>query len=201
MDTAADHPLKQIQESVAHRLSLKLWEKEELVLNRRIEQKETRRRNIQNEIYQLLGLYFVFLGVVLTAIFQAGAQPSHKTCKCWWSPFFLTAIALVVTLGGVHKKFHLQSEIQNQVEEEKENSKALFQSIQRLRAEGTRFDLNAERPSTKSHQEPPLILRAADWGYWWGYRGLVTLLLIAFSAIVLVSCRSVLCLSSKPSKP
>ncbi|KAH9330302.1 hypothetical protein KI387_002410 [Taxus chinensis] len=190
MERAACHPLEQIQKSRAHRLCLQLWENEELILNRRIEQKETRCRNIQSEIYQLLGFYVVFQGVVLTAVFQAAAQPNAKTCKCWWSPFILTAIALVGTVGAVHHKFHLQSEIQNQVEEEKDNSRALFRSIQQLRSEGAKFDLNAHSPRSIRRQETKGEgAWEWEWGCLCGYRGAITLILIVFSSISLLSSR------------
>eukprot|EP01018_Ginkgo_biloba_P016546 Gb_35602 [translate_table: standard] len=186
-----EHPLKQINDSLPHRLTLQLWEREEGVLSRRIDQKEARHRNIQNEIYQLLGLYFVFQGVVLTALFQAAAQPNRKTCSCWWSPFVLTVIALGATIGAVLHQFHLQSEIQTQLGEEKEDCRVLFRSIQSLRSKGIRFDLNKPPPNTRL----PKVARSFHcWEYWWSYRGAVALILIAFSTITLVSCRVLLCL-------
>jgi hypothetical protein len=50
--------------SVSIRLQLKNWEEQAKSISRRIERKENRTYAVKNEVYQLLGFYLVFQGVV-----------------------------------------------------------------------------------------------------------------------------------------
>ncbi|KAH9330301.1 hypothetical protein KI387_002409, partial [Taxus chinensis] len=187
------HTFEEIEDSLAHKFTLDLWEREEKVLSNRINHKDTTRMSIQNEIYQLLALYFVLQGVVLTALFQGLQAPNQNTCKSWWIPFAFSALSFLATVAALHHKFREQLEIENNLQQEKQECRALFKCIQDLRANGALFDLNTIPISNHPHSQPAIASKVFDIGYWWGYRGAVTLILFAFSAVIFYSCWFVLC--------
>lgn len=187
------HPLEEIENSLPHKLILGQWEKEEEILSRRIEQKDTRHMSIQNEIYQLLGLYFVLQGVVLSALFQTLQQPNHNTCDSWWSPFSFSALCFLATLAALHHNFRVQLQIEEELLQEKENCKILFNCIENLRVKGAFFDLQTRLTSRQDCTSTTPAKGLWCWSYWRGDRGIVTLILCAFSVIILVSCWFVLC--------
>jgi len=97
------------------RLQLKNWEEQAASIAKKIERKETRTFVVKNELYQLVGFYIVFQGVVLTAVAQAGAL----TCEQWWSPFTLSLIASIVTIVGVYQKLDAFRDVKDNLKEEK----------------------------------------------------------------------------------
>lgn len=82
------------------RLSLEEWENTMKMALTRIEFTETRGINAKNELYQLVGFYSVFQGVVLTAV----ALSSSLKCQTAWGPAALSAFASIVFIIGVHQK-------------------------------------------------------------------------------------------------
>ena len=62
-----------------------LWGKTELVLQTRLDKATMQVNSVRNEVYQLIGFYTVFQGVILTA----AAQSSVLKCHNWWTTFFL----------------------------------------------------------------------------------------------------------------
>jgi hypothetical protein len=62
--TAELGSLLEIENDPTLRLQLKNWEEQAKSISRRIERKENRTYAVKNEVYQLLGFYLVFQGVV-----------------------------------------------------------------------------------------------------------------------------------------
>jgi hypothetical protein len=81
-------------------LLLKDWEKQFKVARERIETKTTRTNSAKNDLYQWIGFFSVFQGVVLTAV----AWSSTLGCQQSWAPASLSLIASVVTIVSVHFK-------------------------------------------------------------------------------------------------
>lgn len=76
------------------------WEKTLDTLQKRREYKEAQRDAIRNEIYQVIGFYIVFQGVLVTAV----AQASVLRCTNWWTTFILSLLTSLVTIGAVLQK-------------------------------------------------------------------------------------------------
>lgn len=198
-DEASDskHPLLEIEENVALKKRLAQLEKEEDIVRQRVENKESSRSSTQNEIYQLFGLYFVFQGVVLSALFQAasgGHSGSNSAlCKLWWLPFSLSLVASVATITATFHKLHDHGRIEYALELEKEDARAIFNLMQEMRQMGNKFDIyKGPQVKGKSRGEPNFFncifhrsLRAYTVG--------VTLVLTVFSGFLLVACKLVLC--------
>lgn len=113
--TAELGSLLEIENDPILRLQLKNWEEQAKSISRRIERKENRTYAVKNEVYQLLGFYLVFQGVVLTAV----AQASVLTCEEWWSPFILSSMTSIVAIVGVYQKLQSLHDVEENLREEK----------------------------------------------------------------------------------
>jgi hypothetical protein len=91
-----------IKKSRRHRVALEEWEKKDELFAQRVDRKRKQSLSVKNEIYQLIGFYSVFQGVLLTAV----SQSNLLHCNNWWTAFFLSAFASIVCIAGVIQKFH-----------------------------------------------------------------------------------------------
>lgn len=94
--------LKEIEGDLRLKLILKDWQSKLKESQERKERKQSLSLNVKNEIYQLIGFFILFQGVVLTTVSQA----TQLTCHTWWGPFALSLLASLTTLVGVCNKFH-----------------------------------------------------------------------------------------------
>ena len=85
-----------------YNVALEIWTAKDKLFASRVEKKTKQSLSVRNEIYQLIGFYSVFQGVLLTAV----AQSNLLHCNNWWSAFTLSALASLVTVGGVIQKFY-----------------------------------------------------------------------------------------------
>ena len=85
-----------------YNVALEVWTAKDKLFASRVEKKTKQSLSVRNEIYQLIGFYSVFQGVLLTAV----AQSNLLHCNNWWSAFTLSALASLVTVGGVIQKFY-----------------------------------------------------------------------------------------------
>jgi glutamate-1-semialdehyde aminotransferase len=113
--------LLEIENDPILKLQLRNWEEQAASISRRIERKENRTYVVKNEIYQVLGFYIVFQGVVLTAV----AQASALQCSQWWSPFTLSLIASIVTIVGVYQKLQVLHDVEQNLREERNSFQVL----------------------------------------------------------------------------
>jgi hypothetical protein len=100
-------------------LLLKDWEKQFKVARERLETKTTRTNSAKNDLYQWIGFFSVFQGVVLTAV----AQSSTLGCQQSWAPASLSLIASVVTIVSVHFKLKSYRALEANLENETHDSK------------------------------------------------------------------------------
>jgi hypothetical protein len=94
------------------------WENRFQVSSLRIEKKSTRSINAKSELYQLIGFYSVFQGVVLTAV----AQTSLIQCQQSWGPASLSLLVSIATILSVYIKLKSYSEHRKALEEETSDS-------------------------------------------------------------------------------
>jgi hypothetical protein len=111
--------LLEIEKNEKLKVTLREWEKRYKVARERIEKKSTRASNAKNELYQLIGFYSVFQGVVLTAV----AQSSTIFCKQSWGPASLSLLASIVTVLSVHFKLNNYSKLKSSLDQEIKDSK------------------------------------------------------------------------------
>lgn len=120
--------LLQIENDQKLNRALTDWEKRFKVALSRIEKKRTRSINTKNELYQLIGFYSVFQGVVLTAV----AQTNLIRCSQSWGPSSLSLLASVATIASVYAKLKDYSQLRRSLEEETNDSRvsvSIFREI------------------------------------------------------------------------
>ena len=111
--------LEEIDQIPKLKLILADWENKYKESRQRIDRKESFILGVKNEIYNLIGFFSVFQGVVLTTVSQASAL----TCYNWWGPFALSLLCSIATLFGIFSKFHNFFKWKRSLAEEIENSK------------------------------------------------------------------------------
>jgi hypothetical protein len=166
---------------------LKDWEKQFKVARDRIETKTSRANNAKNDLYQWIGFFSVFQGVILTAV----AQSSTFGCRQSWAPASLSLIASLVTVVSVHFKLINYDDLSANLSKELSQSKILHDQIAALRAQGKDFDFGwfikrRQEISKKKDEKKPQGLKDK---YYWA----VILALVIFSTIILLCCIIVLC--------
>ena len=110
-----------------HKKALEVWREKEVLFTKRVERKKSKVAELKNEVYQLIGFFSVFQGVVLTAV----AQASQLHCYSRWIPISLSILASVVTIAGVIQKLDQISAFQKTVHSEEQSLKVchLFSAI------------------------------------------------------------------------
>jgi hypothetical protein len=157
------------------------WQKQFKVARDRIETKSTRTNNAKNDLYQWIGFFSVFQGVVLTAV----AQSSTLGCQQSWAPAALSLIASLVTVVSVHFKLVNYSGLNASLLKEIHQSQVLHDQLAELRATGKKFKFSWFDKRSEGKQE---FKGLNDFFYWAAISALVV-----FSAIILLCCILVLC--------
>jgi hypothetical protein len=157
------------------------WQTQFKVARDRIETKSTRTNNAKNDLYQWIGFFSVFQGVVLTAV----AQSSTLGCQQSWAPAALSLIASVVTVVSVHFKLVNYRGLNASLLKEIHQSQVLHDQLAELRATGKKFKFSWFDKRSEGKQE---FKGLNDFFYWAAISALVV-----FSAIILLCCILVLC--------
>ena len=91
--------------------ALKEWDRKTELLAARVDRREKYIADLKNEIYQLIGFFSAFQGLVLTAVTQL-TQTNSNHCGKVWSPVVLSGLAWIVAAVGVGQKFYSINRIQ-----------------------------------------------------------------------------------------
>jgi hypothetical protein len=158
------------------------WEEQFKLASSRIEKKRTRSINAKNELYQLIGFYSVFQGVVLTSV----AQTNLIRCSQSWGPASLSLLASVATIASVYAKLKDYSQLMRALEEETQDSKVWHEWIGSLKTTGADFKFPQPVEPAKESKKKSAGLKLK---YLWA----ILLSLLLFSAIILASCFVVVC--------
>jgi hypothetical protein len=107
--------------------ALDVWESKRENHVNYIDRTKSNVAEVKNEIYQLIGFFSVFQGVLLTAV----AQASQLHCPTSWIPISLSLFASVVTIAGVIQKLGQIKDLHNIVHYVQQSQKVwhLFSEI------------------------------------------------------------------------
>lgn len=101
-----------IKEDKVCKTALKEWDRKTELLAARVDRRDKYIADLKNEIYQLIGFFSAFQGLVLTAVTQL-TQTSSNHCGKVWSPVVLSGLAWIVAVVGVVQKFYSINPIQS----------------------------------------------------------------------------------------
>jgi hypothetical protein len=88
-------------------VALEVWQSREEVIEKHVEKKEKEIRSIRNEIYQVVGFYSAFQGLLLTAVAQSSLL--HWNNRGY--PLALSAFATGIAATGVVQKNKIISDL------------------------------------------------------------------------------------------
>lgn len=181
-----------IKRNTVYSVALEEWDRKVKLLSDRVDKKEKRGGHLKNEIYQLVGFFSVFQGVVLTAVTQLTQSGDElHNCKRVWSPVLLTALAWVVAIVGVWQKL---SRIQVIDDERNEEDQARREAVRRaniLRNYGCRFKFTDFKE--KNRKAPPTLYLGFSRHFWINRFGVLVTTLSVFTGIFIASYFLILC--------
>jgi hypothetical protein len=169
-----------IESSQVHKKALEEWQRKEKLFTSRVERKTKKVGNLKNEVYQMLGFFSVFQGVVLTAV----AQSNLLHCNNKWSPIVLSVLASVLTIAAVTQKLSQVSSLQKTINSEERSLKIAVRRGAALRSRGEEF-VFGDKANSK-WDEPPKE------HFWW-YTAIVLSFLFLFTVAFPVSHWRILC--------
>jgi hypothetical protein len=100
-----------IEHQPLYRTALAEWKDRVDVISSRVERKTKRSEDRKNEIYNMIGFYSVFQGVLLTAT----SQSNYLHCRNVGLPIALSAFASLCTLVGLVVKFSVISGLERTI--------------------------------------------------------------------------------------
>lgn len=103
-----------IERHPVYRTALAEWRRQVPLFASRVERKTKRKLALKNEIYNVLGFYSVFQGVLLTA----AAQSNYLHCRNVGLPIALSAFASLCTLVHICRKFKVISGLEKTIGDE-----------------------------------------------------------------------------------
>jgi len=157
------------------------WEKKDKLFATRIDKKKKQSNSLRNEIYQLIGFYSVFQGVLLTAV----SQSNLLQCNNWLCAFFLSLFASMVTIAGVIQKFWAILALEKTIQNENHTRQECINRKNRLRQKRGAFRFDVDAAEGKSRHFDQRRLKR--------YIALVSGTLVVFSSLFLISIYRVLC--------
>lgn len=101
------------------RTALKEWDRKETYLSNKVERREKRSADLISQVFNLVGFFSVFQGVVLTAVSQLKSSTGPH-CGMIWFPIVLSSVAALVTITGVLIKFSTLAELELSIHNEKQ---------------------------------------------------------------------------------
>lgn len=167
----------------------KTWEAQDALFAKRIDKKKEQSNSLRNEIYQLFGFYSVFQGVLLTAV----AQSNFLYCHNWWSAFFLSLFASLVSIGGIIEKFLAVVALEKTIKNEADTRQECIHRVGRLLRKRGDFHFHVDAQDGKPRAFDLHRLRLSVL--------IVFMCLVAFSALFLASIYRILCHPGPPPAP
>ncbi|CAK9874170.1 unnamed protein product [Sphagnum jensenii] len=161
---------------------LEIWERDLHVQQKRLDRKEAQSNQIKNEVYQLVGFFIVFQGVLYTAV----AQAQVLRCLNWPTVFVLSLLASAAAILGVSQKLSQLRALWRTIEKEEHMPKILKKWVRGVRGEGLAFDFTRE--SEEQEDSKSSIKSSITW-----YSALVILILVLFAITFAVSFPLILC--------
>ncbi|KAG0565810.1 hypothetical protein KC19_7G015800 [Ceratodon purpureus] len=103
--------------------------------SKKVESKMLRLGFQKNEIYTLIGMYFVFQ----TALLAFSGTSTKLNCTNIWIPYALTFIATVAVVFGIQQKFHVIHNLNDAIDRDYTEYKGVATNANAIERNGPRF--------------------------------------------------------------
>ena len=154
-----------------------------------VEKQEERIQNLQSEAFELANFYFLFQGVILTAVSRASI--SHPiTCSVRWLFFILSLLAATVNLLALFTIGHKYIKTLSQQHENKLDHHEVVQRLHQLRR-----DQGQSQSPHASNSESPVLNSKDFFKEAKHYLAFVIciLLFLGFAGVTIVGCLKIPC--------
>jgi hypothetical protein len=168
------------------KVALEEWQSEAEVYGKRVDKRQNEVRNIVNEIYQVVGFYSAFQGLLLTAV----AQSNLLHCNNLGFPLALSALATVAAVVGIGQKSWNIIHFNRLIRSDDPTRKAYIHRVNKLKEFGTAFEfkepyLEGDVPKPQEYADIYLLLIS--------YEGVLLATSILFGGLCLATIRQILC--------
>ncbi|CAK9863608.1 unnamed protein product [Sphagnum jensenii] len=170
------------------KVALEEWQSSAEVFGKRVDKRQKEVRNIVNEIYQVIGFYSAFQGLLLTAV----AQSNLLHCNNLGFPLALSALATFVALVGIGQKSWNILQFNRLIRSEDPTRRAYLNRVNKLKEFGTEFDFN-NTCSEEDVRKPKESKYADVYSLLISYEGGLVATLILFGGLCLATIRQILC--------
>lgn len=171
------------------KLHLQDWEDEKKQQLASVESYRGRCHAAKSDLYQLMGFYFVFQGVVFTAV----SSSSRLTCQTSFLPAVLSGLASIATAASIHLKLTYYSIQKLKFIRAEQESDNIIRKIRLLKSNGRRYDFGAVKDTQQLLQQK---VDAEKKHLNLNYR-VVMFFLAIVTLMIIASCFIVLCSGSK----
>lgn len=111
-----------IEADPVYKATLEEWDRRETYLGKRVDRREKTSIDLRNQVFNIVGFFSVFQGVVLTAVSQLKSSTGPH-CGTAWFPVVLSGGALIVAGIGVWLKFTDLEALELSISNEKQAQK------------------------------------------------------------------------------
>jgi hypothetical protein len=165
---------------------LEEWEKQFKASRDSRLQQEAQLTNAKNELYQWIGFYIVFQGVVFTGV----ALSNTLGCRQSWGPTSLSLIASIVTIVNVHFKLLDYEKLKTDLERRIIEAKQLHAELAELKVQGKKIQFSWFLKRSKySPGESGKRTVGLQHRYYWAAIGA----LLLFPSAIVLFCNIALC--------
>ncbi|KAG0585783.1 hypothetical protein KC19_2G038700 [Ceratodon purpureus] len=179
---------REIEKDPILRLFLQDWDDEKKQMLLSVESYRGRCNAAKAELYQLMGFYSVFQGVVFTAVSTA----SKLTCETSFFPAVLSGLASIATIVSVHYKLDYYTIEKVKFLKAQHQSGNIIKKVRKLRGNGASFNFaslgDPEVQKAELQEKVNDEKKRRRW-IWW----IVMLFLALFTLVILSSCIIVPC--------
>jgi hypothetical protein len=140
------------------------WTKKAKVSAGRLDAYRTNLASSTNQLLQLIGLFIVFQGVLLTACVQS----ARLTCKTYWFPLTLDIIATLCAIFGVWFKFKEIIVFEELEDEFNQEHKHTVSQLAELKDEPEKYDFQKPDPDLPARRYEliiPILVEVAICGF------------------------------------
>ncbi|CAM6066781.1 unnamed protein product [Sphagnum tenellum] len=188
-------------EAVTHetlcKVALEEWQNNAVLFGNRVDKRKKESRNIRNEVYQVVGFFSAFQGLLLTAVAQSNLL--HKNNRAF--PLALSAFATVLTVLGVGQKNRQIRELSKTIKDEDPTRKVFLARVRKLKQQGIEFSFQGcadeEDQQVKAKHAKlataPKGACATFLGLLISYEVGVVVAIILFGGLCLVAMNQILC--------
>ncbi|KAH8937848.1 hypothetical protein BDL97_16G050900 [Sphagnum fallax] len=171
------------------KVALEEWQNTAELFVKRVDKKNKEARSIRNEIYQVVGFYSAFQGLLITAVAQSNLLQCHNV----GFPLALSAIATAAAVIGMGQKNAAIRDLKMTIKSETPTRKAFVARVEDLKRQGTDFNFR----NIKGRMVKKSKLRKNKcrniWAVLFSYETWIIITLIAFGGLCMAAMRQILC--------